>query len=183
MRAAVDRDSLGLRHERTLVYSPHRWLVVIDDLQARREHRYEQWFHFSPNLSVALAEGGASVRGDDGSAFSVSPLLKREDTALRLVRGQKSPRLQGWTSYRHRPLEPNWALGAALEGDAVVLATLLRLGPTQPVPTRASVSRAADGCRYELAWQVDGKSEGFSLWCPAGAHPECRLVSATEPLG
>lgn len=98
MRAAVDRDSLGLRHERTLVYSPHRWLVVIDDLQARREHRYEQWFHFSPNLSVALAEGGASVRGDDGSAFSVSPLLKREDTALRLVRGQKSPRLQGWTS-------------------------------------------------------------------------------------
>ncbi len=183
VRAAVERDSLGLRHERTLVYSPHRWLVVIDDIQAGREHRYEQWFHFSPNLSVALAEGGASVRGDDGSAFSVSPLLKREDTALRLVRGQKSPRLQGWTSYRHRQLEPNWALGATLEGDAVVLATLLRLGPTQPVPARASVSRAADGCRYDLAWQVDGKSEGFSLWCPAGAHRKCRLVSATEPLG
>ncbi len=184
VRAAVDRDSLGLRHERTLVYSPHRWLVVIDDLQAPRQHSYEQWFHFSPDLSAALTPEGATVEGDNGAALWVLPLPAQQTAALRLVRGQRSPRLQGWTSGRHRELEPNWALGAALEGDAVVLATLLlRLGPTRPVPTRASVSRPADGCRYDLTWQVDGKSEGFSLWCPLGTEPELRMLSGPEQVG
>ena len=174
----IERDRPGLTQRRTLVFRPGRWVIVVDEFEADRSHHYEQWFHLAPDLSLALQGTAAVADLEADTELHFLPLLAPDSLAPRALLGEEQPRLQGWTSYRHRTLEPNWALGFAVEGHAVAIATLLYLGRALPETDPAANAAGITRDQIRLEWQGEAGREGFLLRRgPAGEQPALSLLS------
>jgi hypothetical protein len=165
---AVLRRWPPLSQTRTLVFKPGKWVVVVDEFEALARHSYEQWFHFAPDLEVAVDGMAASARLGDGRSLYVAPLVAGAMTA-EAVRGEERPRLQGWYSPGHRVLAPNWALGYRGAGNRVVFATLLCLSSTRPEVEFEKNTIGPEAIR--LRWRSDGRTDGFTLDRSAAGSP------------
>jgi hypothetical protein len=156
------RRCLGGPHRRILVFNPGRWLVVLDELRSEEEHEFTQWFHLAPDLSSA--RDGLAFRADlpgKGRELTVTPLGDAGGLEARLVRAQREPRLQGWTSMKPNTLVPNDALGFTRRGKEALFATLLRIGePGRPLPDASSVAPLGDR-GWAVRWAVGDRQEGF----------------------
>jgi hypothetical protein len=160
--AAVERAG-GISQERTLVWKPGRWLVVLDELQSEGPHDYTQWFHFHPTLDLGLTGQLATIELDESRALYVRPLAPASSLRAETVRGDEEPRMQGWTSLRHRTMEPSYALGYSARGTNVVFAALLYVGPSPPEQPRKAEQVRVDPHRIRIAWQGQSRTEGFVL--------------------
>lgn len=147
-------------HRRTLVFAPGQWLVVLDECAGAAQHTYTQWFHFAPELAASLS-GLAAKAEATGVQVHVLPLLATHQLAPILVKGQESPRLQGWTSYAQRTLTPNWALGYRATGQNVTIATVFTLGAESPTPVPNGCAVQAD--RVRLEWRMGATPHGLIL--------------------
>lgn len=167
--ARIQRDRPRLTQRRTLVFSPARWLVVVDELEAKESHRYEQWLHLHPDLSLKLDGKRATADLGHGRLLHIIPLLNNLAVSVEAIRGQKEPRMQGWTSLRHRSIQPNWALGHSVRRSRAAIATLLLLHPSPPRVARIAGSARVDPGQIECTWRADARKEGFIL--ERGARP------------
>jgi hypothetical protein len=155
--ARVSHDRI--QHTRVLLFSPGRWLVVFDCMQAGRlrSHEYVQRFQFAPALELS-AEGDVFISPLTGSddALYVVPLLEARPVAP--VRGQNEPGLQGWISLRYRELTPRWTAGYAQSGTGTtVFATLLTFGRSAPAPVADTNRVDSQGRAARFGWTVDGR--------------------------
>lgn len=157
------RRPVAVKHRRVLVFRPGQWLAVVDQLDAPDLHHYTQWFHFAPELEFEAGQCAAYAKlPADGRVLSVVPASDAPPLALTAHRGQKEPRIQGWTSFHRGEVVPNTALGVHVEASTCTVATLLVLGQ-QPVAADSIVLQAdSSGQSIHLHWSADGQTEGFT---------------------
>ena len=134
----------GFLQKRTLVFSPARWLLVMDDLQPLScqtpcETTFSQWFHFDATL-IRFSQSD--------TAFCLSLPDQRQLHCQNLAAGQISthygevfPRLQAWqATENYSCLTPAWTMGIHVKCEAARFTTLLSLiGPCRAFTNHAGV--------------------------------------------
>ena len=128
LTAGMTHGETATRHNRALYYRPGRWLAVVDHLVSDQPRKFEQWFHFHEDLEAELDGNGYELALPDGSRVQATTAADVPGCALRRVRGQSEPRLQGWISREYRSFLENDAVGHACEGEAVTIVTLFVIG-------------------------------------------------------
>lgn len=108
IQGRVDHKKLGAAHSRQLLYRPGKWLMVRDWVSGGQARKVTQWFHFHPDVVLLRNSAESASFSLHGAEFSISSTSGCE---LRLDRGVKSPRLQGWYSPAQGIAVPNYALG------------------------------------------------------------------------
>ena len=119
---STDAIDVDIKHRRTLIHYPSRFLAVIDELQSYDEHEYIQWNHISPGLQ--LREYTSSKFGiHDENEKVISRIYITGDGKTELgtinIEGQTQPHLQGWFSKSEswdRELIKNPVLGVSSFG-------------------------------------------------------------------
>ncbi len=149
----------GFRQVRRLVFSPARWLLILDELEPLPAHtpgetRFSQWFHLDASLDLLSCE--------QDPACAILPDKRRlycqslGHGELSWHKGEFAPRLQGWQATENiYQLEPAWALGVHQSGSRASFRTLFSLiGPCEEI-------KSHDGsCELHFA---DGAVDCFSL--------------------
>jgi hypothetical protein len=134
-------------HRRRIVFvKPHFWLVV-DELSAKAQHQFDQYWHLGPEAKVTQASDlSVTASYANGAGILVKPLLA-EDLSLERYEGSTEP-MQGWVSYDYAVKVPAPTLQYSKNTDqGVTLATLL-------VPfkggTRNVSAKAVSTIQYEI---------------------------------
>jgi len=160
--AEIERQG-DIFQRRTIVWKPRSWLMVVDEFRSRRPHDYTQWFHFHPDLDLSLHDDVATVQLGDSTVLSIQQLSRNPSLRTEAVRGQREPRMQGWTSLRHRELEPNYALGYAMRGRKVVFAALLSVDDSS-LQNRKQIARLhVEPESLRITWTGSTGTDGFVL--------------------
>jgi hypothetical protein len=110
-------------HRRRILYlKPHFWLV-IDDLEAKQEHTYDQYFHFGPE--AILNDDGLTVtaRYPNGAGIKVKPVNENLLSKVSF-KGNTNP-IQGWVSYDYGVKVPADVIKYTVKAGKIQLATLL----------------------------------------------------------
>lgn len=92
------RLSDPVTHRRRICFvKPHFWLV-LDELAAKEEHIFAQYFHFGPEASLQQA-GDLTLTASysNGAGIVVKPVVAK-GLALERFKGSTDP-IQGWVSY------------------------------------------------------------------------------------
>jgi Heparinase II/III-like protein/Heparinase II/III N-terminus len=121
----IKHSHLEIKHSRALLYHPKQWVVVIDKLDSIEEHLYTQWFHFCPSISLILGVGNQFQTTFADQRRLVVTSASDKTLSKQLVRGQTSPRLQGWISRGYRDIEQNDSIGISCRGSTAHLVTIL----------------------------------------------------------
>ncbi|MGE9986068.1 methyltransferase domain-containing protein [Desulfovibrio sp. SGI.169] len=124
----------GFRQVRRLVFSPTRWLLILDELEplpayTPGETKFSQWFHLDASLDVISREQNSSCAIlHEKRRLHCQSLGSGE---LSWHKGEFAPRLQGWQATEStRWLESSWAIGVHQQGKTARFATLFSLcGP------------------------------------------------------
>jgi hypothetical protein len=125
-------ERFGVHHERLFLYRPGEALLVVDDLQAEREHDYTRIFQLAPQVKAKVAQEAAVVRGSNFRG----EVRDRRGARPELVRGREDPPL-GWSSPSEAEMVPATALVYASRGATEVEVAAFTLGATPLVPGRA----------------------------------------------
>ena len=120
IRGAVPREE-GIEQERLVLFTPQRWLAIVDVLQGDTLHEYTQWFHFARQWRLENTEGDMRLVSSSGRTVLVRPLSGAQLVA---PRGQKQPKLQGWVTEGYGTMVDRQALGFTAGGRSVRLVTL-----------------------------------------------------------
>ena len=129
-----DAVKVDIIHRRVLLYHPGKFLVVIDDLESPDEHAYSQCFQLYPEIE--LVRDGREyhmvkfVNEEYETVAILRPLIP-SDVEMTDVRGQKDPYLCGWISKNGHELEEASNIQFSINGNSVVMATLIDLSPTE----------------------------------------------------
>jgi hypothetical protein len=117
-----------LRHLRTLILGPRRFLLVLDWIGDRSgaEHAFRQWFQMSPEWEAERVEE-AVVRGRAGDLRIDAASLIDGTRLSRIFRGEQDP-MQGWISPRAGELAPAPSFHVEFSGATARFATLFCLG-------------------------------------------------------
>jgi hypothetical protein len=120
---AVDVD---VQHRRLLLHVSDRFLLVLDDLKSDESHEYTQWFHLAPDLDfkIGIDDMGLVVDKKNRAVSAVRSVESDAEITLTLIKGQKTPQLQGWVSLDGQSLTPNQAIGIRTNASSTVIATL-----------------------------------------------------------
>ena len=136
------RPDFGVSHQRTFLYRPGEWLVLIDRVLRETPGEMTAWLHLAPDLEAAQVEDGWRFAG--GAIRYVCTTQSR----LHRHRGEETPRIQGWVAggYHHRT--PNDALALSAEADTLNLMTIIDLTPDECGPVGALVDSG-----FSLMWR------------------------------
>ncbi|MBX7250080.1 MAG: heparinase II/III family protein [Caulobacteraceae bacterium] len=140
-----------VRQHRVLILKPHRFLLVVDRLEASLAHRYRQWFQLDGAWTASQV--GHGYRAACGPRALEITDLTIQAVAEPVRRGEKEPQLQGWVSPRDGALAECSSLAFTREGETVEFVTLFSLsdGPVAD----AVVGRAGEASRH-FAWSQGG---------------------------
>ncbi|MBU0638638.1 MAG: heparinase II/III family protein [Planctomycetes bacterium] len=117
--------SPSLRHARSVLVVPGRYVLVLDALASARPHGYELLWHVAPGHTVRLADDGAAYTLDDEGANLWIHAAGTSDLHPVVVSGATDPP-QGWHSrtYGHKEPAPTLVYRTDAVGP-LFLATLL----------------------------------------------------------
>jgi hypothetical protein len=112
-------------HRRRIVFVKPAFWLVVDELTAQDQHRYDQYWHFGPEAKLTEnADLSAQADYDNGAGILVKPLFTEGLSAQRYY-GSEEP-TQGWVSYDYAVKVPAPVLQYSTESkQGVTLATLL----------------------------------------------------------
>lgn len=119
-------------HERVLdvleppesIFKPK--IRISDYIDASKNHEYEIFWHFGPNISPVITPGGIVLYE---SEEKVAELIFASMTALRfdLHRGQTEPRILGWYFPEMSRPQPTYTLSIGFTGKKISLHTRINL--------------------------------------------------------
>jgi Heparinase II/III-like protein/Heparinase II/III N-terminus len=109
--AIMGRNPLlsDVEHKRLLLYRPGSVVLIIDSLQASKEHDVLRRLHFGPELRATKTKGGAKAHADGREIATLVDWSER-DVEVDLVNGMQEPRLDGWMSPTHQTKVPVYAV-------------------------------------------------------------------------
>lgn len=139
IRGAAPREE-GIEQERLVLFTPQRWLAIVDVLQGDAPHEYTQWFHFARQWRLENTEGDMRLVSSSGRT-----VLVRHLSGAQLVapRGQKQPKPQGWVTESYGNMVDRQALGYTASGRSVRLVTVFGLDASALDDASAAVTRYA----------------------------------------
>lgn len=117
----------GLHHERVWLSRPGSALFVLDLVrdESRASRPLRRYLHLGAALRVRAAEGGVWTAREGGGEVAASIFeLSLDPVAVRVVRGQTEPHVQGFTF----PASHVWTENDVLEFDSGAAAAPLCLG-------------------------------------------------------
>ncbi len=127
------------------------WLV-LDELTAKGEHVYDQYFHFGPESNVSESDLTVIATYKNGAGVMVQPLMT-DGLKLKKFNGSSDP-IQGWVSYDYAVKVPAEAIQYSRPAKGnTTLATLL-------VPFKDNVSE----CTAEVLQQDIFKIKHGDSW-------------------
>ena len=164
---ATDAIDVDIKHRRTLIHYPSRFLVIIDEIESSDEHEYIQWNHIGPELEVR--EYTPQKFGVyDSEERVVSRILNIVDAETNIksisIRGQTQPHLQGWFAKSNtwdRELIENPALGFSSYGKQSRFVTVIdtKVGLTGDPYFRTG----SNGAYKRFALTQDGNKVDFKF--------------------
>jgi hypothetical protein len=112
-------------HRRRIVFVKPAFWLVVDELTAQDQHRYDQYWHFGPEAKLTEnADLSVQADYDNGAGILVKPLFT-DDLSAQQFCGSEEP-MQGWVSYDYAVKVPAPALRHNIESkQGMTLATLL----------------------------------------------------------
>ena len=140
LRFAAEQDGLfvtvcdarplrHIRHVRSIILNPGRFLLVLDWLKDAKDrpHEFRQWFQLAPLWQARRFAGMIAAEHPSGFNLRVASLLDHQAPSD-IVCGQTSPNLQGWMSDEALSLVPTPSFHLAREKTSVArFATLFSL--------------------------------------------------------
>ena len=125
-----------------MLFTPRRWLAIVDVLQGDALHEYTQWFHFARQWRLENTEGDMRLVSSSGRT-----VLVRHLSGAQLVapRGQKQPKLQGWVTESYGTMVDRQAFGFTAGGRSVRLVTLFGFDASALDDASAAVTRYVSG--------------------------------------
>nr|WP_298125418.1 alginate lyase family protein [uncultured Pseudoxanthomonas sp.] len=112
IQGRVEHKNLRTVHSRQLLYKPGNWLVIRDWIGGTPNGQAVQWLHLHPDavlLKQSRADASFALKK---SIFTIKSLSGCD---IRVVRGEKSPSIQGWYSPTQGVAIPNYAIGFACQ--------------------------------------------------------------------
>jgi hypothetical protein len=122
-------------HRRWLIYLKYNKIFILDELtpkisnENKINHKFEQFFHSSDNITIKIKQPGKEVHFID--KYSGELLLRiiqitKDSSKINLYRGNENP-VQGWFTKYHAKLEPSPVVGFVKTGKSAVFLTVLEL--------------------------------------------------------
>lgn len=138
----------GVQHRRLVAMIDPDHVLVVDQLQSKSVHRYQQMFHLFPG--ARLSRSGLTVSGTGGTPWrevTIQQLLPAgisEDAVINR-RGRKP---DGLCSLQFARLQPCYSVSYAARQKKATFATLITIG--SPRPTGFSISAANAGRTFHV---------------------------------
>jgi hypothetical protein len=155
-------------HRRIVLLKPNAWLLVIDHLKSGDAHKFTQWFHIDPSLSLNQNLNDIFIDLETDERLWVNNLSEGED--INHISAQFEPRLQGWTSVEPYKLTPNDALGFTVEDKKEhTFATLFSFGNELERPDVEMFKSSSNGKYLRAKWKApNGEVEDIIYRISAG---------------
>lgn len=143
----------GVRWTRTVLVLEHGAVIVVaDHATSQRRRTFRQTWHLAEGSSPSLVAHGARTgfrRGNLAIAVGGDP------ARMRLVSGQRSPRMQGWIGFDVGTMRPAPVLEAIRSGTREArFVTVLAAGPNAAPRVHLYLARARVG-GFEAAFTID----------------------------
>ncbi|MGA9525937.1 MAG: alginate lyase family protein, partial [Myxococcaceae bacterium] len=124
----------GVQHWRAVLLLEKDVVVVLDRLTSEAPHRYEQRWHFQPDLSVQIQGTSAFATEESGKRVLQIVQALPDKLSAATVRGATEP-YDGWYSAQYEVRKESTALLYARESTEAHYATLFTSGLNAMVPT------------------------------------------------
>ena len=108
-----DAVNVNIKHIRTIIHYPNRFLAIIDQMDSETIHDYVQWHHLSPDIAFRefTPDRYEIHKGDERLCVVFSEDADNNSLEAFAVIGQTEPHLQGWVSHNGIELIENPAVG------------------------------------------------------------------------
>ncbi|MFH0856611.1 MAG: heparinase II/III family protein [bacterium] len=117
----------GVSHQRGILLIGHDVVIIIDRLTSEDEHKYEQLFHFSPELDLSFDDLNITgVGSGNGREIRIYQLVK-DDIKINSAFGQASPP-DGLCSFEYEKAVPCYAVSYEKHGKTANYITILEIG-------------------------------------------------------
>jgi hypothetical protein len=128
---------------------PHFWLI-LDDLTARTQHTYDQYFHFAPQCRIQESENFTlTALYQNGAGLILKPLLT-ESMRFARFHGSLNP-MQGWVSYDYAVKVPAEAVRYSKRVRAGARFATLLIPFKKEAPNFAV--RVLDSTVFQIEWE------------------------------
>jgi hypothetical protein len=124
-------------HRRLVLYRPAELVLIVDLVDAKREHVIDRRLHFGPDLHASKGEGKIVAKDEGGGVIATLFDASDVPVEISLARGVEEPRMDGWTFPRDLTKVPS---------DAVTLRSTISRGvllhgvaTTADLPQRVTV--------------------------------------------
>jgi len=123
-------EKIGVKHLRFFIYRPGEILVVLDQVNSNNEHTYSRIFHLGSDLKLVSSESSFLFQKDD---FRVNiKAHEKSELTTRIVRGKKTPDLQGWTFPKSRHWQEVYTLECDVSSVNGLFVTSIQLSEAAP---------------------------------------------------
>jgi hypothetical protein len=93
----------GVIHRRTIIFSKKDFIIIVDDLLGKGEHKCSQFWHFPVECKLDLMNEKIRAKVNDRNVYLL-PIEIDENTERLLYKGNYSP-VQGWVSPRYGEIQ------------------------------------------------------------------------------
>lgn len=117
----------GVKHKRAVILLGKKFVVIIDELTSKKEHKYEQMFHLFPEAK--LKKSGMTLSGIGASPEQAVTIrqLNTDGLSVKAVKGQTKP-YDGFCSFEYEKAIPNYSISYEKRGKEADFITLLEIG-------------------------------------------------------
>jgi hypothetical protein len=168
-----------LRHTRALVYVRGFCWVVVDRIETDRPRRLEALWHWHPRCTVTVQGRQTESTDPDTGNLRIAP-LGDVDWQVALVKGQDTPRVQGWYSPEYNHFEPSpAAVYSAQVSGSTAFAWVLIPGQGAVPPMDVSIMEQSPDCMTIRVCGPEGSCRDVTV--PLAGDREPAVVSSANP--
>ena len=121
-----DCQKCNIKQKRIILYLPRSFLIIIDELTSDQERNYTQWLNLAPDMYTSIDEDKIVINDSD-EVKCILRDLSSQPVEIGTIRGQTSPRLQGWTSINGHTLTEVDSIKKSVKGKKIRISTMVDL--------------------------------------------------------
>jgi hypothetical protein len=142
-------------HTRAVMYVRNQFWVVADRIKTDKPRKIETLWHWHPDCLVSQDGNSVRTKNTRGN-LAIIPVSKQK-TAIRFVKGQEKPDIQGWYSPEYNVYMPNTAAiyNSDIATDQTFVWLLLPSEGKSPAVKARIISETSEEVKVEVA--VGGK--------------------------
>lgn len=126
--------NLNITHERDVLYSMGRFLVVLDRITSKDDLRFTNWLNFAPGIdileNITLNEMDCNYilgLNSKRNLYVTSKIINNNEYEVYQGKGIDKPRTIGWNSDKYNNAIPSLAIGISTMGTAITFLNILSM--------------------------------------------------------